>query len=91
MKKLILLPFFLLLCSLSYGQSAIGTTTPHASAALDLTSTTRGLLVPRMTKAQRNAIPSPAVGLLIYNTEQNCIEFRRNDGWYNVCTGALNP
>lgn len=41
----------------------IGTTTPNASAALDVTSTTKGLLIPRMTTAQRTAIASPAAGL----------------------------
>ena len=41
---------------------------PDASAALDVSSTTRGMLVPRMTQAQRDAITSPATGLLIYQT-----------------------
>ncbi|MGQ9863097.1 MAG: hypothetical protein ACUVRD_01245 [Bacteroidia bacterium] len=48
---------------------------PHPSAQLEIASTTRGLLIPRMNTAQRDAIPSPAQGLLIYNTDQNCIEF----------------
>ncbi len=49
----------------------IGTTTPNASAQLDVTSTSKGVLIPRMTGAQRNAIVSPVAGLLIYqnNTE----------------------
>jgi hypothetical protein len=42
---------------------------PHASAMLDISSTNRGLLVPRMTMAQRNAIASPATGLMIYQTD----------------------
>jgi hypothetical protein len=50
------------------GNVGIGTTTPDASALLDLTSTSRGLLVPRMTEAQKNAIATPATGLLIYET-----------------------
>jgi hypothetical protein len=41
---------------------------PDASAALTVTSTTKGLLPPRMTSTQRDAISSPAAGLLIYNT-----------------------
>src|SRR4051812_18434319 len=52
-----------------HAQVGIGTTTPNASAALDITSTTRGLLIPRMTTAQRNAIVSPANSLLIYQTD----------------------
>ena len=47
----------------------IGTTAPDASAALDIVSTTRGLLAPRMTSTQRLAIVSPAVGLLVYQTD----------------------
>lgn len=50
-------------------QVGIGTTTPNASAALDITSTNSGILIPRMTQAQKNAITSPATGLLIYQTD----------------------
>lgn len=41
---------------------------PHASAMLDVVSTTSGILIPRMTAAQRTAIASPATGLLVYQT-----------------------
>jgi len=51
------------------GNVGIGTTSPNSSALLDLTSTTKGLLVPRMTEAQKNAIATPATGLLIYETD----------------------
>ncbi len=47
----------------------IGTTSPNASALLDLTSTTKGVLVPRMTHAQMNLIASPATGLIVYCTD----------------------
>ena len=53
----------------SYGRVGVGTTTPNASALLDLTSTVRGLLVPRMTATQRTSIGSPATGLLVYQTD----------------------
>jgi hypothetical protein len=42
---------------------------PDNSAMVDIESTTRGLLIPRLTKIQRNAIPGPAEGLLIYQTD----------------------
>jgi hypothetical protein len=47
------------------GNVGIGTTAPDASALLDLTSLSRGFLVPRMTQSQRNAITLPATGLLV--------------------------
>jgi Protein of unknown function (DUF1566) len=47
----------------------IGTATPAASAQLDLTSTSKGLLIPRMTAAQRTAIAFPAEGLMVYQTD----------------------
>ncbi len=45
------------------GTVGIGTSTPHTSAILDLTSTTQGMLLPRMTTAQRDAITTPSDGL----------------------------
>jgi hypothetical protein len=49
--------------------AGIGTITPDASALLDLTSVSRGLLIPRMLHAQMNGIASPATGLLVYCTD----------------------
>ncbi len=62
----------------SYAQVGIGTTVPDASSILDVVSTTQGVLVPRLTTTQENAITNPATGLLIYNTD--CKEFRFNIG-----------
>jgi len=47
----------------------IGTSSPSLSAALDLTSTDKGFLLPRMTQSQRDAISSPAQSLMIYQTD----------------------
>ncbi len=52
----------------STGAAGIGTTAPNASSLLEIKSTSKGFLAPRMTKAQRDAISSPATGLLIYQT-----------------------
>lgn len=65
------LPFVVLLF-LSFtvqSQVGIGTTTPDPSSALDISSTSQGLLAPRMTTAQRNAITTPANSLLVYDTD----------------------
>ena len=62
----------MLFTALSYAQVGVNTNNPDASAALDITSTTGGLLVPRMTEAQRDDINSPsnpATGLMIYQTD----------------------
>ncbi|MFM9827033.1 ice-binding family protein [Flavobacterium sp.] len=60
--------FFFTISQLMVAQVGIGTTNPDASSILDMTSTTQGLLIPRMTSSERNLILSPATGLLIYNT-----------------------
>ena len=59
----------------------IGTTTPSSKAILDLTSTTKGLLLPRMTTTQRDAITSPDAGLIIYNTTSNKLNFYNGSAW----------
>jgi hypothetical protein len=50
-------------------QTGIGTTTPNASARLEVAATDKGFLLPRMTDAQKRDIPSPANGLLVYQTD----------------------
>ena len=56
------------------GTLGLGTLTPNSSAIIDATSTTKGLLPPRMITTQRDAISSPAEGLLIYNMSTHKIE-----------------
>jgi hypothetical protein len=51
-----------------YGDLVLGSTTPVASALLTMTSTTEGFLPPRMTTTQKNAISSPATGLVVFDT-----------------------
>ena len=68
MKKItLLLGAFIALTA--QAQVGIGTSSPVASSILDLTSTTKGMLVPRMTATQKSDISSPATGLLIYQTD----------------------
>jgi len=52
-----------------FAQVGIGTTNPHASSMLELVSINSGLLVPRMTQAQKTAITTPSTGLLVYQTD----------------------
>jgi hypothetical protein len=69
MKAIILSFVFIGLGFTTYAQIGIGTTSPAATAALDIESTTKGLLIPRLTQTQRNAIQSPATGLMIFCTD----------------------
>lgn len=55
--------------ALAWSQVGVGTSTPHASAALELSATDKGFLPPRMTAAQRTAIGTPATGLMVYQTD----------------------
>jgi hypothetical protein len=67
---------------LSFAQNVgIGTSTPAASAKLDVTSTTGGLLPPRMTTQQRNAVTSPTPGLMIFNTDLQQLEVFTTFEW----------
>jgi hypothetical protein len=65
----ICITLLLLLSSLSNAQVGIGTNNPDNSAVLDIESTTKGLLAPRMTAAQRTAISTPAEGLIVFQTD----------------------
>lgn len=61
-------------------QIGIGTNTPDASAVLDLSSTTKGLLIPRMTTLQQSNLVNPAIGLMIYNTTTGQLETNKGNG-----------
>jgi len=70
----------------------IGTTTPAASAQLDVSSTTKGFLPPRMTAVQRSAIASPTNGLLVYQTDYPSGLYYFNAGvWSSVATPTHYP
>jgi hypothetical protein len=60
--------FFIQTLVQAQNNMGIGTNSPHPSAALEVSSTTQGMLVPCMTMAQRNLIAAPAVGLIVYQT-----------------------
>ncbi|MCS7073239.1 MAG: hypothetical protein NZ108_02105 [Bacteroidia bacterium] len=89
MKQYILLSV-LLIGHFSMAQNVgIGTITPNATALLDLTSTTSGLLPPRMTAAQRTAITTPATGLLVYQTDGTSgFYYYNGSSWVLVSTAS---
>jgi hypothetical protein len=73
--------FQLIFASSALAQMGIGTTTPDNSSMLDIRSTSKGFLAPRMTTAQRNAIISPANGLVVYDTDLSSLYFFNGTVW----------
>lgn len=73
------------------GNVGIGTTSPQTTAALDVTSTTKGFLPPRMTTAQRDSISSPAAGLIIFNTTTNTLNFYDGSAWFTYFAQQGSP
>jgi len=77
------------------GGVGIGTTAPDASAALDVSSSSKGLLLPRLSRTQRDAIAAPATGLTIYNTDTNKLNTWNGTSWEEalgtVPTVVANP
>lgn len=70
------------------GNVGIGTNSPDASAILDLSSTTQGLLIPRMTATQRAAISSPTTGLTVFQTDANAGNYIYNGSSWQVLSNA---
>jgi BclB C-terminal domain-containing protein len=103
MKRILILGVFLTLLFTAnsvFAQVGVGTITPDQSAQLDVNSTNKGLLAPRMTLAQRGTIPTPADGLLIYQTDNTPGFYMRESGQWvrlanmsnlNVSGSAIIP
>jgi hypothetical protein len=86
MRQIIILFFFLMGFNGIIAQSGINTNTPDTSAILDVYSTNKGFLPPRLTTAERDVIAAPAAGLTIYNTTVNCLQWWNGTYWYDGCT-----
>lgn len=84
-----ILPFLILYFALySNAQVGIGTTSIDPSAVLELKSHDKGFLIPRMTTFERNTIPSPTEGLMVYNTDRSAMQvYRENVGTSNTLSG----
>jgi uncharacterized protein (TIGR02145 family) len=89
MKFLFLAFITMFLVDAPCAQVGIGTSTPDPSAKLDISSVTLGFLPPRMTNAQRNAISSPATGLVIFNTTSGCINVYSGTQWREICPTVI--
>ena len=85
MKKILLCAVFIAASFTSIAQVGIGTANPDASAALEIESTTKGLLLPRMMLGQINAITTPAEGLMVY-----CLDCKTKGYFVNNGTEFIN-
>jgi len=66
----------------------IGTNSPSSAAQLDITSTTKGVLIPRMTQAERDLIV-PVQGLMIFNTSSNSFQYHNGSAWTNMAHSGI--
>ncbi len=93
----ILFSVFFLLGTLVFGQVGIQTNSPHASSALDIVATDKGLLIPRVTLtanlSSASPVTAPATGLLVFNTGANQpvgLYFWNGSAWNLFNVGLVN-
>ena len=94
MKLTILIAFFLYLIPTSNAQIGIGTTKPNKSAIMDIMSSSQGVLIPRMLTVDRDNIPNPVAGLVIYCTDccdDGTISYYNGTEWALVIECAVIP
>jgi len=78
------------LCTSLFSQNNVGISDvpiiPHQSSVLEIYSNSKGLLIPRLTTAQRLAIVNPADGLMVFDTDLSCFFYRANiSQWLSLC------
>lgn len=88
MKTPLVLFFLLVISFTTNAQVGIGTATPNSSAMLEVSTTSRGILFPRMSSVQRVAIASPALGLYVFDTNTNSLWLYNGAVWINTVTEA---
>lgn len=88
MKKIILSIALVTFATQLWGQVGIGTNTPSASSMLEVKSTDKGILFPRMSSTQRNAITAPVVGLYVFDTNTNSLWYYNGSLWINTVSEA---
>ena len=100
-KLLLIIGVLLVWVNTGFSQNNVGINAtgalPHPSAALDVDAIDKGVLIPRLTTLQRLAIPNPANGLLVYDTDEKCVYyFDQGSAWLSLCdangtTGVTGP
>ena len=94
MKTKIYSLFAILTLSVSAWSQGVGInetgSNPDPSAILDVNSSNKGFLPPRMTTPQRDLMTSLSPGLMIFNTDINCLEYFNGSSWISTCAGNVN-
>lgn len=97
MKKSLLVIAILVFSFKAYTQKNVGISDnpidPDPSSMLEIQSTDKGILIPRMTSVQRLAISNPANGLMVFDTDENCLIFYSASAskWQSLCDVAGTP
>ena len=92
-KLLLIIGGLMLFVRMGYSQNNVGINAtganPHPSAALDVDANDKGVLIPRLTTAQRLSIANPANGLLVYDTDEKCVFYYEQTtiSWLSLCDG----
>ena len=83
MKKLafFLVSLLMVVAGLQAQNIGIGTINPDANAQLEIASNSKGILIPRLTSVQMNAIASPPIGLMVFNTDSAAFAYRNASAW----------
>ena len=94
MKFFFIVQFLLLVtCSCVFSQPGslgIGTATPNSTSILDVQNSTKGILVPRMSTIQRNAISNAATGLLVFDNSTGSFWFKGAANWIELVDTSKN-
>lgn len=91
MKSLILYSIAIFIVNTNFAQVGVGTTTPAASSILELKTSTKGFLPPRLTTQQIKDIPAPEAGLMVYNLNQNRPCYYNGSNWVYFDTTLVLP
>lgn len=86
MKKITYIVSTILLTHTAFAQVGIGTSSPHPSSILDIESSTKGFLPPRVSSDSE--VSTPAEGLVIYDESDNCLNVYSGTAWINICANS---
>jgi uncharacterized protein (TIGR02145 family) len=91
-KSLLIATMFVLSSTIMFAQVGISSdgSAPDPSAMLDVKATNSGILIPQLSTSARNAIPSPATGLLVYNNTTNQFNYFNGSYWYQLESAMIS-